>query len=285
MIVFRETTQRERTFIEYLLVFSNEILENPSCLPDRYSDRIELVSTINGIQCCKVRSAFSELQLVSRKSLLAGNGVWIVSDDCTPRGGFEHVSHRITFLTFDIDLSTAKDILLVDRELGFTSPLSLYHGTDRSYVSSIIARGLSPSYGMMGRAIYLGTLWKAARFAILGQNYEKRKGSIFRVLSFPTSTAKFPREGWICRCKKCLETQWARTIVDHEGHWQLDHDCAHVQATRGEGFFADGSPKYLLKNEEWAILPKTLCIATHCAQVEDSYGEHYDPLQRNIVIS
>jgi hypothetical protein len=287
MIIFRETRLQEHTFIEYLLIFAAETLVNPCTIPDRYADRIEFISTIGGLPCCKVLSATSDLQIVNRKGLLAGNGIWVVSDDCTPRGGFEEVPDIRLFLTFQIDDVSARDILLVDKELSarLSKPLSLYHGTDRDNVSSIVEHGISPSDGMMSRAIYLGTLWKAVRFAILGQNYKKRNGSIFRVLSFPKSTAHFPRKGWMCECKKCLDNQWARSIVDHHGLWQIEHDCAHVHATRAPETFADGRPKYLLKNDEWALSPKTACIATHCAQVEDSYGEHYDPKLRNVVIS
>jgi len=290
MIVFRESTLGNNIFIEYLLVFTNDVLHIPLSLPQRYTSRIVYSRDIEGIQCICVKShSEKEVQYVTKQGLLHGNGVWIVADDCTPRGAIEDVPNMSTFMSFKIDETAAEVVLCVEKSLctlqKLQSPLSLYHGTSIDNISSILSTGLQLTNGMMGLAIYLGTIWKAARFAVLGQDYMKRNGSVFRVLCFPSKIATFPRDNWICKCQKCLLNSWASCIVDHFGLWQNDYDCAYVKTTKSEQLGKDGSPKYLLRNDEWAVTSQT--FLTHYANINDKYlyGPHYDPKFRNISIS
>ena len=288
MIVFRESELDNKQFHEYLVVCENGILKNPDTLPSRYQSRIHSTQTIQDILCIKVLSLREKnVQLITHDAFVKSLGQWIVADDCSARGSFEDIPNMITFMTFKIDDETARQITAADFFLSRTisKPLSLYHGTKQCNVSNILKCGLLPSIGMMGNAIYLGTVWKASRFAALSQTYEKQNGSIFRVLTFPISCVTFPRSSWQCSCEKCQLNSWASAIVDHCGLWQSTYDCAHVKTTKGEGFFKDGSQKYLIKNDEWAVISQT--FPTHYAAINTSslFLPHYDPKFRDITIS
>jgi hypothetical protein len=288
MIVYRESELDGNYFIEYLVVYDDGLLKSPKILPSRYESRIHSKLIVEEIKCIKVLSLREKnVQLSTYDSFINSLGHWIVADDCSPRGAFEEVPHLITFMTFKIEEETARQITSADFVLSskISRPLSLYHGTKQCNVSGILKCGLIPSTGMMGNAVYLGTVWKASRFAALSQTYEKQKGSIFRVLTFPKSCLEFPRPWWRCSCEKCLLNSWASAIVDHCGFWQSNYQCAHVTTTKAEGFLKDGSQKYLIKNDEWAVICNT--FPTHYAAINTSslFEPHYDPKFRDITIS
>jgi hypothetical protein len=63
-------------------------------------------------------------------------------------------------------------------------PIIVYHGTAKDNVKMISKEGLKPSMGMLGHAIYLGSFWKAYRYAIMNVDFALRPGALFRVMGF-----------------------------------------------------------------------------------------------------
>lgn len=290
MPVIYRSRNLPKPFNEYLLVPVDGELSIPPTVPSRYESRIKLVSTFQGIYCIQVESSWSEKCLqITRKDITRGNGVWIVASDCEDKGAFGDVPGITQFMSVLIQKESASTILQVEKNISSSfSPMSLYHGTANQNIESILEGGLLPTNGMLGHAIYLGTLWKAARFAIMSQEYALRKGCVFRVLAFPSSTQIFPRADWSCKCMKCDKDPWAASIADHSGTWQLFYECAHARPTAAfSGACRDGSQKFILKNDEWALSPSASFITTHIGEINVSTisGPHHDPLYRGISIS
>jgi hypothetical protein len=181
---------------------------------------------------------------------------------------------------FCIEKKTCEAIL--NSSLGKESPYSYYHGTTPQNMEGIEQNSFLSSYGMLGTAVYFGTFWKAARFACLGQDYKFRDGIVIRTLLFVKSLKTLPEDGYSCSC--C--THPGHLISDHLGYWQEKYDALRVlPCTKEIGKCRDGTSKYLLRNEEWAVLPNKTVI-THCAKIDPNTfsGPHYDPLHRAVKI-
>jgi hypothetical protein len=144
----------------------------------------------------------------------------------------------------------------------------MYHGTAECNVDTIKASGLQPHAGMLGFGVYLGTFWKATRYACLTQSYKPQSGSVFRVFAFPTNLIELPST-WKCDCG-CLTPE----IADHKG--ALKHDI-HLSQSHLK---RDGR----VKNEEWVIKGKT--YIQQCARINESTfpSPHYDPTFRGTSI-
>jgi len=263
---------RFHSFYEYLLVPFEGRLILPPTLPQRYATRVE--SESQGI--VGVKSLASAPARIQKDDILRGNGVWIVSDDCSLRGATLTLPGIRQFLGIPIDEVAALTILR-HGSTGSTkksSPLALYHGTASENVDRILASSIQLSAsGMLGPAVYAGTLWKAVRFATLTQDYAHRSGALIRILVFPQTILEFPRDGWKCTCEKCAGNR-AATIADHAGLWSKVADCAHVKCCEA------------VKNEEWALSRECRFVVTHAALVDASTlaGPHHDPYYRGAQI-
>jgi len=299
VIVFRERTAPAH-FLEYLLVPhpASVCLSLPEALPSRYLGRAAsfTLPVYGGVSCFQVTSlAAPESQHTTHAGLLSGAGVWVTHDDMTPRGGFAPAGLQPLrhFFGVRIDESSALALSGVDPTLRARArvlvppPLSLYHGTEESSCASIMGAGLRETFGMLGTGVYLGTFWKAARFACLTQDYQRRHhGCVLRVLAFVTSVRALPQSGWTCGCVRCAGDACAATVSDHLGVWrQQGCDALHALAsTDACGVRArDGAPRFLLRNEEWAVRRERLFV-THTARVDEQsfFGARgvFDPLHR-----
>lgn len=131
---------------------------------------------------------------VSRASM-ATRGVWVSAADLVPWGGVPgtDVSARITVFGVPVctrAASSAKAMLQkldagIPPHAGLRHGVVLYHGTHRAGFRGIRDSGfrLSPSLtGMLGPGVYLGSFWKAVRFA-------SRDGATYALRSPPEPLA------------------------------------------------------------------------------------------------
>lgn len=99
--------------------------------------------------------------------------------------------------------------------------------------------------GMLGAAVYLGTFWKATRFAARTQDYKIRDGSVMRVLAFPQrdKIATLPKVGRILRKPGESVKDFAfREIADESGAWKEEYDGVYVgPSTERVGTKTDGT--------------------------------------------
>jgi hypothetical protein len=269
MIIYRKRYWTNKFWLEYLFVPSTDHFELPKTLPPRYTNRIVKQND----HSIEVKSLYSDnFQSIHKHYLLHCLGIWLVANDCQN----QHF--------MNIPIHNCDEIIDFDK-INFKSlhPLSLYHGTSKELLQEC-TKTLNPSHGMLGFGIYLGTFWKACRFAVRDQSYHIRNGSILRYLVFPSNIIEFPRLNWTCLCQKCLDNDWAANISDHDTKWSLIGDAAHASPCQGIGVRNDGQQKWALKNEEYCV--NCPILLTHTANINlDTVEPHYDPYQRNIFIN
>lgn len=269
MIIWRKRYWRNKLWIEYLFVPNENKLMLPKSLPKRYNKRIITQNDFD----VEVKSLHSDIhQHITNYDLNNCKGIWLLVNDCQ-NNQFMNIEFlkedSLSVINFDTQNCYDK----------FEHPLSLYHGTSSDLLQSCTVN-LNPSDGMLGYGIYLGTFWKASRFATRDQNHTIRNGSILRYIVFPTQIIEFPRINWICHCLKCKNNNWASNVSDHETKWKLIGDAAHALPTKG---LNEGSNKWVLKNEEWCV--NCPILLTHTANINlNTIEPHYDPYQRNIYI-
>lgn len=221
--------------------------------------------------------------------------VWLVKDDFIGKGSFvpQHVKNKCVY--FDTKIST-RDSLKILRHghdirilLGCNlDPLSLYHGSGGDSKDSILYNGLFPSFGMLGDGVYLGTFFKACRYASRHQDYSLRtEGFIFRCLVFVSqcNITEYPNLTHACKCHKCIvESSGFERVSDHLSLWNTKMGCgvAITVSDSAFGFKKSGEPKYLVKNAEWAFQPEFVCVQEFAPlDLSSVMGPHYHPLQRN----
>jgi len=295
-------TIRTKT-IEQTLFFYVEFL----CEYDQVSQKIKLVSNVLNKASKNVhliKTEFLDLQVLNsldnyelQKPFKAARDlIWLVSDDFTPRGGFQPENVEEKPMYFDTAISKTDSLKVLRHKHDISQllhcniePLALYHGSGADKSDLIIKQGLKPSFGMLGDAVYLGTFFKACRYASRHQNYEFRKeGVIFRCLAFalPTKTKHYPLNGYACTCKKCTdEKSGFEKVSDHFAQWNGGpFSCAEVLVSNEPfGFKKSGEPKYLCKNAEWAFRPENVLVQEFLnLDLSTILGPHYHPLQRNM---
>jgi hypothetical protein len=286
-------------FWEFLLLF-DEIHENfsiPSKLPERYSKRIHNLIAHEQLNIFVVHSTSDNaMNYVNLNSLKKGNGIWVIENDFEKKGGFANKVQGISqFMSLPIDDYSVKKVkdahthLLVNySNNNFIKPLSLYHGTLLENIATIQKNGLQVSKkGMLGKAIYLGTFWKACRFSTKTQDYKDiENGCIIRTIVLTESIQVVPRKNYACKCVKCTELgsgAWGIEISDHNAEWKNTHEGIHAQVR--DNNMCD-EEKCVLRNEEWAFKEGVPLINTHYAQIDNQTAPkpHYDPFYRKTKI-
>lgn len=203
-----------------------------------------------------------DIPLRSRNSL---NGFWITRDDLTPRGGVRSV--------FGIPL----DDIAWPVSTSFVKVA--YHGTALENIESIRKTSLRASFGQMGTGVYIGSFWKASRFAGRDQSYQFRKNPlVLRILCLRENMISFPRLEE-CSCKLCEEkSPEQKRAAGHTLHYM--DTCAELRL----GQFSSG--KWITQNEEWVIPQSFILRISEGVELkkESIARPHYDPLQRDIEI-
>jgi hypothetical protein len=282
-VVVRTRVHAGNTFCEFLVVKHATLLALPDHVPERYTSRIVGTHAVHDEHVCVVRSSAFDVQHIAKRDL---HSIWLVADDFFPKGAFPYSSPPIEahaqFMGVRICQQSCRRVFNLcsplEHILQASHPLSLYHGTATKNIPSIVRDGVLPSFGMLGTAIYMGTLWKAARFACFSQQYEPRQGSVLRCLCFAASCTEFPRPGWACACELCAEKP-SKRLADHFALWQGVTQSAHASPTPVDDY------KCLLRNEEWAIHPSVPILITHEACIDARLlPPQYDPLNRSVEI-
>jgi len=283
MIVYALCHRGMNTFAQFYLISTRWGFKNPHSLPEGFKMIDEKV--FNEGKAVQVEYAYSGLEFVSKE--IVRKGVWILGSDCIPRGEFmpENVAGRRTFFGIPIQEESAVAILAFESYLKTAKPISVYHGTDYA-LENQVAAGLEETYGMLGYGVYCGTIYKAARFACLTQDYQRRNGTVFRAIAFAYNIREYPMENYFCKCERCTKYDWAAKLSDHGTWWKLQgFDGAHASAsTDSSGLCRDGKAKYPLRNEEW-VFPKEVLVLTHYARIDQrNMPPTYDPMFREVQI-
>jgi hypothetical protein len=265
------------SYVEYSCLITNRQLE---------------LDTEKPLQCERVHNndftVFIQTNLESKKGQK-----WLVADDFVQRSGFkpEKIENVSTYFDLRICKQDVEKVLehrnQITRLLGCNfEPLALYHGSGADKLSSILQSGLKQSFGMLGNAVYLGTFYKACRYASRQQNYSFRSdGVIFRCLAFAQTISQYPSFTHTCQCEKCRkEVSGFEKVSDHLSTWNRGEFCA-VEVCVSEqpfGFKRTGEPKYLSKNAEWGFRDECVEVKDYLhLDISSIMGPEYHPLQRN----
>lgn len=261
------------------------------------------------------------LYVHANKSVIElGTPVWLSADDFTPRGevpdhGDVPTSRAQPAVAayFGIPIAAAHEAsrFLQCLEEAVPCPVMqvlrastrvpqggwiMYHGTSREAADAIVSSNTlkASSIGMLGSGVYLGTFWKAARFASRDPvTYEVRRGAMFRVRVLPKLPwwqqrgLWTPPAGFACDCRLCEErdvSAWKRARINHRGTWRETH------------YGAIAVPEYNSKTQEWLVKNEEAVFheAKCCFLLEgramlrlsslQSPSSTYFPLQRTQVI-
>lgn len=213
-------------------------------------------------------------------------GLWVTDGDFVERGEVVGKIQGVRNI-FGISIShhafeTWKDLImyLQTHQTPFSSckiPMVLYHGTSKSNYSSILNNGLQETHGMLGQGVYLGSFWKACRFACRTQSYEKIEDPlVIRVVVMAKHILNRP--GDRCECDACKEDPGLMPFyTDHLSTWKQWNDAVYLPSSKLM------SGKYVVKNAEWAVNKENVTVQ----QAVDIDGlsvdwSAYKPLQRNI---
>lgn len=250
------------THIELFAVLANHAWDLPDSVPPRFEGR---VSSTHGVLMVDSRPGGAA---ATNRHSLRRNGIWMVPSDAVPRGGVEP---RV----FGIPLSPRLvDALCALPDHGATA---VYHGTDAANLHSIAASGLWPTKGQLGFGVYVGSFWKACRFAARTQDYTPRDHPlVVRCIMRPSRMTVYPRADWACACGTCV-ARGTGAYCDHARVWDTGAGELLVLRT-----WAD---HWTTRNEEWVVAPREVeCREAVLLDRASIKGPQYDPLQRDIRI-
>lgn len=269
---------------------SNGEFDLPVALPTRFTLR----STALGHDVYKIDSNAHEKSLLTTRAGLELNGVWITKSDGIARGG-------VRPSIFGIPLSTrAKEALDL---LPSSNILSTYHGTG-TYESIQEMNRLVSTVGQLGRGVYVGSFWKAVRFATRTQNYELRDTAVvLRILSFCKSVKVYPTFE-PCKCKEYCHGRSLEKArcCDHLKDWNLPDTLLTNSRSASEEHYICGSQveydagqllvgqhsdgTWRTQNEEWVLRPDRVLRLAEAVKIDMSTinKDKYEPQQRNVRI-
>jgi len=282
VILFRRVACKQgHTDTEVLVTLQGGVFEFPQSIPSKYEGRTKCTDLPFVHQVLSTPfDTMTPANITSFKS----HGMWITEDDTRPRG---NVSARV----FGIPLSASvcSGWLAIPTVVSKSGPWRVcvgYHGTDASVLPSIFTHSLSPSLGQLGMGVYVGSFWKACRFAVRDQEYAFRKDPVVIRVLWLCDTQKqlvFPRKS-PCRCASfcARKSDEKRRACGHDIFWP-------TQDVWQSGFlppcqFSDG--KWITRNEEWVMPSSALERLQQVVRIDlaSVNGPHYDPEQRNIEI-
>ena len=279
IIICRERKWNDITFFEYLFEYDEKCHNLKFARWNkRYENRIKENKIIhvnnNEIKFVTVNSTPFEMEEFTNYKIKNSQGIWLLSNDVLKKGEnkFQEIEGKRSFFSLEICEKDAQllELLLNKLNISLHFPMVCYHGTDSVFAEKIQKEGLKESWGMLGKAVYVGTFWKACRFACFDKEYHEQQGKVFRVLSFAQTIQNFPMDPitlWKCPCSEDCN----KHCSDHLGIWQIMNDGAHVEI---------GNEKGDLKNEEWAIKERFVFVTSY-AEIQP-YS--YSPFKRNTQI-
>jgi hypothetical protein len=270
--------------VEVFFAFDGSTFKVASSVP-RFAKRSKGLGKVCGIDLFLVDSKAPTGTIPRTRENLA-DGFWCVESDWIPKGGyaFGHPgapAHMTTLFGFPVvapcDFETFARILYfvqttLKQEL--RQPIVVYHGTSRDHVKSIVKGGLKASFGMFGTAVYLGTFWKAFRFATLTQDYKPREGAVFRILAFWNTTFFRHATSPACFCSMCCGKP---TFADHQEQWKTSAADNIVLLP------VEQNGKFIVKNEEYACRDSSLLFLDTVCNATRS-GSTHNPWDRSMIV-
>jgi len=280
-------------FAEVLVL--GQPLACPAALPSRYAQRASKVGEFSGQEVILVQSAAFELPLLLNATSLRLNGLWIVPADARPAGGIPEDGVQDLVRVFGLELLPSEHELRQVCALassGSPPDCVLYHGTSLDAWAGIQQHGLMASKGMLGTGVYLGSFWKATRFAARTQDYTLRRqgeACIARVYCFCPQLQDWSEKAtsYECACEECTSARLRggaalerSTFTDHESRWAFDASCSGVfMPTRKSSIDAN---LWIVRNAEWCVRP-ACCRVQNAAKLDmgSVVQERYEPTQRS----
>jgi len=189
----------------------------------------------------------------------ANTGLWLSRADAVSYGGVSPTAFGIV-----LDVGLIKVLQTLESPF-----LILYHGTDEANYENILKHKLIPTVGQLGYGVYIGSFWKACRFACRTQEYVLRESPlVIRIFARNLKTRQYP-SAFPCERKDCI-----------------DHDMIWRRGMAGQllpGQYSDG--KWITKNEEWVFNSDDVLLSDAVRiDIRSVNKPHYDPYQRNIQI-
>jgi hypothetical protein len=283
-------------FPEIFLI--GEILQMPLVIPSRYESRALLhTRDVHGIPIFHVDSAAFSKPVLTNAESITHNGVWVVPADARAAGSLPDFGIRERRCVFGIHILYTEEFLAaVCAHFPSAAALPthvLYHGTAAEAWEGICASGLEPTFGMLGTGVYMGTFWKATRFAALTQSYQPRKdGIILRAYVHAPRLYTFDdmlfRPAYDCPCARCTAAKESgdsaqierAAYTDHETRWAL---CPEVCGAEVLPQRCKSEPTlWILKNAEWCLRPQCIHVQLGARlDLKTMEDAHYDPLKRS----
>jgi hypothetical protein len=286
--------RRTLGFAEVLVM--GQPLASPSSVPSRYAQRSAKVGEVGGRAVYEVSSAVFAQPVQLNAASLETQGIWIVPADARPMGAIPDDGVPSAVAVLGIALAHSEQelqkVCACVHAANSTPDCVLYHGTSTTAWPSIQASGLQHSQGMLGAGVYLGSFWKAARFAARTQTYQLREQGealVARVYCFcPVLDDWTTRtETYACACAECSRARalggaaLERSVfTDHESRWALNAECSGVHMPSRKSR-VDPS-LWIVRNAEWCL--RAACCRVQNAALLDMQSvvrERYDPLQRS----
>lgn len=307
LVRYRPWLKTRRLVREFLLVaaVSNGTWTWPTEVPARFADRVlRTVLDADGIRVIQVASTHHAIPVVRLREEMGVNGVWVVDGDFDAVGGINDLGVLPCANVYGIAIAgtaiAAFRNVAASVPPGDLQPVPVYHGSDARVVSQIQTQGLTPSFGMVGEAVSVGTFWKATRYASRTLLYEWREqGVVVRAYLDPGRLCILDGTGPPCPCEHCAEmrlhaaavaqkhglpptyNQERTRVADHEGAWKQNYDTVYIGVVK-----ASGASKfmYVTKNAEYAVAQPAERLELQCMALLDMTSmvrPHWDPLQRD----
>jgi hypothetical protein len=219
------------------------------------------------------------------------DGLWVCKDDFVARGDVAPAAFGAPLPSSPFNSPTLEQW----RPSQYYCRVA-YHGTSRDSFRSIVASGFRDTFGMLGTGVYVGSFWKACRFAARDQLYVEREcPTVMRILwkCKEEDILMFPRlwiNGW-CLCGKCYVNPEQRAYCAHTYDWSAESKFPPPKPYN-QGPWKAGqlfpckykSGKWVTQNEEWVLNSSLIQGIAQAVQLDRTSiaRPHYDPLQRNI---
>jgi hypothetical protein len=280
---------RFQDYWEVLVLYDAKHWKLPSEIPAKYLSRVlkrdqtELFVWVHSIRHTDPYYASSST---------FKDGLWICKDDFTARGGVPP-----SVFGCPISAKNPCDHSILEQWSPTLCHIRVaYHGTSREAFHSIATHGFNNTFGMLGTGIYVGSFWKACRFAARDQQYQEREQPIVIRLLWKCreeDILKFPRsfEDGFCLCSKCYGNPEQKAFCAHTYDWSANSSFPPPKPFYRGSWKAGQllptkypSGKWATQNEEWVLNASLIQGIAQAVQLDRSSiaRPHYDPLQRNI---
>jgi hypothetical protein len=282
VILFRRVAcKQDYVDTEVFVTMQGGVFDFPARIPKKYRGRTR--STDSPFVHEVLSTPFDTITPACRVSFEA-HGMWITEDDTVPKG---NVDARVFGIPLSSDVCAAWSAVPVEASKAGAWRVRVgYHGTDVSALPSICTNSLKPSLGQLGFGVYVGSFWKACRFAVRDQDYSFRSNPVVVRVLWLCNTQKqlvFPQKS-PCPCSTfcALKSEEKRRACGHELHWLTEERWQNGFLPPSQ--FSDG--KWITRNEEWVMPTSALERLQQVVRinVESVNGPNYDPEQRNIEI-